>query len=550
MPPTPAPLLGRMMERPLLISSIIDYAADVHADTAVISRDAQGRTHRYTYGDAHRRIARLAHALTGLGVRPGDRVATFAWNGYRHFELYYAISGIGAICHTVNPRLFRDQLVHIFNHAEDRFIVTDPVLLPLVVDLAADLRTLEGTVVLADAAEMPETGLDPVLCYESLLEGQPEAIEWPEFDERSAAALCYTSGTTGNPKGVLYSHRSTVLHALISIVGHDTALDSTDTFMPVVPMFHVCAWGYPYACPIAGAAMVFPGPRLDGASLHELIEAERVTLAAGVPTLWYGLMEHLRRTGGRLTSLRGLVCGGAAASLALIEEIEAHGVEFMHGWGLTETSPVATTNLSSTGKFLAPGESAQQYKQKQGRPLFGVDIRLVGEDGSPIPGNGVARGEILLRGNTIISEYFRDDAASAEAFDSDGWFRTGDIGTIDEHGCLQLTDRAKDLIKSGGEWISSIELENAAQGHPGVAAAAAIAVAHPKWGERPLLVIVPRAGEAPSKAEICEFLKDRIAPWWLPDDVVCIDAMPLTATGKVSKRQLRDRFRDHELPAD
>jgi len=550
LPSDPAPVLGRMMERPLLISSIIDYAADVHARVPVISRDAKGRTHRYTYGDARRRIARLAHALTELGIRPGDRVATLAWNGYRHFELYYAISGIGAICHTVNPRLFRDHLVHIFNHAEDRFIFADPELLPLVADLAGDLPALEATVALADAADTTDCGLEPVHCYEALLEGQPEAIDWPEFDERTAAALCYTSGTTGNPKGALYSHRSTVLHALISIIGHDNHLDSTDVFMPVVPMFHVCAWGYPYACPIAGAALVLPGPRLDGASLHELIETERVTLTAGVPTLWYGLMEHLRTTGGRFTSLRGVISGGAAASLALIEEIERHGVEFMHGWGLTESSPVATTNLSSTTRFLGPGESAQAYKLKQGRPLFGVGIRLAGEEGAPVPRDGKASGEVLLRGNTIISEYFRDDAATAESLDFDGWFRTGDIGTIDEHGCLKLTDRAKDLIKSGGEWISSIDLENAVLGHPDVAAAAAIAVAHPKWGERPLLVIVPRGGRAPSTNEIREFLKERVASWWLPDDVVCVDAMPMTATGKVSKRQLRERFRNHKLPAD
>lgn len=548
MPTDPDPVLGRMMERPLLISSIIDYAASVHAHVPVISRDARGRMHRYTYGDAAKRIARLAHALKTLGVRPGDRVATFAWNGYRHFELYYAVSGIGAVCHTVNPRLFRDQLVHIFNHAEDRFIFADAELMPLVEDLMPDLRTVQAIVVLAEAAEMPECDLKSVLCYETLLGRQPDAIDWPEFDERTAAALCYTSGTTGNPKGALYSHRSTVLHALSSIIGHDNRLDSTDVFMPVVPMFHVCAWGYPYACPIAGAALVLPGPRLDGASLHELMEEERVTLAAGVPTLWYGLMEHLRRTDGRLTHLRGLVSGGAAASLALIEAIESHGVEFMHGWGLTETSPVATTNLSSTVQSGLEGDAAQRYKLRQGRPLYGVEFRLVGDDGAPVPRDGTASGEVLLRGNTVIAEYYRDEAASAAAFDADGWFRTGDIGTIDEHGCLQLTDRAKDLIKSGGEWISSIDLENAALGHSGVAAAAAIAIPHPKWGERPLLVIVPQEGESPSKADILGFLNDRVAQWWLPDDVAHIDAMPLTATGKVSKRQLRERFRDYKLP--
>jgi fatty-acyl-CoA synthase len=322
-----------------------------------------------------------------------------------------------------------------------------------------------------------------------------------------------------------------VLHALSSIVGHYNILDGSDVIMPVVPMFHVCAWGYPYACPIAGVAMVLPGPRLDGASLHELMEGERVTLAAGVPTLWYGLMEHLRQTGGRLTHLRGLV-----------------SVEFMHGWGLTETSPIATTNLSSTVPAGLGEDAAHRYKLKQGRPLFGVDIRLVGDDGAPMPRDGTASGEVLLRGNTVIAEYFRDEAASAAAFDAEGWFRTGDIGTIDAHGCLQLTDRAKDLIKSGGEWISSIDLENVALGHAGIAAAAAIAIPHPKWGERPLLVIVPQEGQTPSKAEILDFLKDHVADWWLPDDVAYIEAMPLTATGKVSKRQLRERFHDYRLP--
>ncbi len=548
MPADSAPPLGRMMERPLLISSIIDYAAAVHAGAPIVSRDAAGRTHRYTYGEAARRIARLAHGLTELGVRPGDRVATLAWNGYRHFELYYAISGIGAVCHTVNPRLFRDQLVHIFNHAEDRFVFADPDLLPLVENLMPDLPTVGAVAVLADEAGTPDSGLDSVLCYEALLDGRPDAFDWPEFDERTAAALCYTSGTTGNPKGALYSHRSTVLHALQSIVGHDGWLSSEHRLMPVVPMFHVCAWGYPYACPIAGTGLVMPGPRLDGASLHDLIEAEGVTLTAGVPTLWYGLMEHLRKSGGKLSVLKGVLSGGAAASLSLIREIESHGVEFLHGWGLTETSPVATTCLTSSVPAALGTEERQRYKLKQGRPLFGVEMRLAGDDGREAPHDGAAGGEVLLRGNTVVSGYFGDPEAGREAFDADGWFRTGDIGTMDEHGALQLTDRAKDLIKSGGEWISSIDLENAALGHPGIAAAAAIAIPHPKWDERPLLVVVPAGGQQPTREEILDFLRDKVATWWLPDDVAYVESMPMTATGKVSKRQLRERFRDYRLP--
>ena len=534
-------LQGQMMERPLLISSIIDYAASVHAAVPIVSRDAEGKTHRYTYADSAVRIAQLAHALQRLGVKPGDRIATVAWNGYRHFELYYAISGIGAVCHTVNPRLFRDQLVHIFNHAEARFVFADPGLLPLIENLMPDLGTVEAVVVMADSTEMPESGLESLLCYESLLEGEPGGIDWPVFDEGTAAALCYTSGTTGNPKGALYSHRSTVLHALFAIAGHDGEMTAGDVFMPVVPMFHVNAWGYPYMCPIVGASMAMPGPRLDGASLHEMMETEKVTLAAGVPTLWHGLLEHLRQTGGRLNHLRGLMCGGAAAPLALIREIESNGVNFLHGWGLTETSPIASTNMRTTAPPGLDAEAALKYKLKQGRPLFGVDFRLAGEDGA-------SSGEVLLRGNTVVAGYYRDEVATADAFDSEGWFRTGDIGSLDERSVLQLTDRAKDLIKSGGEWISSIDLENAVLGHPGIAAAAAIAIAHPKWGERPLLVVVPKEGESPTHADIVEYLEDKVASWWLPDDVTYIDEMPLTATGKVSKRQLRERFGDHVLP--
>ena len=539
---------GQMMERPLLISSIIEYAAAIHGDAKIVSRDGAGAIHRYNYRDAARRIAGLAHALVGLGVKPGDRIATLAWNGYRHFELYYAVSGIGAVCHTVNPRLFRDQLVHILNHAEDRFVFADPGLLPLVEDLLPDLPGVEAVAVMADAPAMPETGLDSVLCYESLLDGQPEIIDWPEFDERTAAALCYTSGTTGNPKGALYSHRSTMLHALSSSIGHDGLLNSRQVFMPVVPMFHVCAWGYPYACPIAGAALVLPGPLLDGASLFELMQAERVTLAAGVPTLWYGLMEHLRQSGDKPSHLKGLVCGGAAASLSLIREIESHGVEFIHGWGLTETSPVAATNPGSTIPEAIDPDDRQEYKLKQGRPLFGVEMKLIGDDGKTVPPGSDTSGEVMLRGNSVISGYFRDEAATGAAFDADGWFRTGDIGVMDEYSRLGLTDRAKDLIKSGGEWISSIDLENAALDHPGIAAAAAIAIAHAKWGERPLLVVVAQDGAQPSREEIIDFLAGKVAKWWLPDDVAFIDAMPMTATGKVSKRQLRERFADYQLP--
>ena len=541
-------LHGQMMDRPLLISSIIDYAALVHADKQIVSRDAAGRIHSYGYGEAARRIARLAHGLVALGVQPGDRIATVAWNDYRHFELYYAISGIGAVCHTVNPRLFQDQLIHIFNHAEDRFIFVDPTLLPLVEGLAPHLKTIEGVVALADASEMPGSQLDSLFCYEALLEGQPETMDWPELDEGTAAALCYTSGTTGNPKGALYSHRSTVLHALASIAGHDGWLTPHQIFMPVVPMFHVCAWGYPYACPIAGVGMVMPGPKLDGASLYDLMESGRVTLSAGVPTLWHGLLEHVRKNGAGFSSLKGIVCGGSAASLQLIRDIESHGVEFIHGWGLTETSPIGAAGPPGAIPAGLEGEERQRYKLKQGRPMFGVGMKLVGDDGREAPHDGTSPGQVLLRGNTVISGYFNDAEASEDAFDADGWFRTGDIGVMDADGRLQLTDRAKDLIKSGGEWISSIDLENAALGYPGIAAAAAIAIPHPKWDERPLLVVVPAEGRDADKDAIMNYLRGAVAKLWVPDDIVFIDEMPLTATGKVSKRQLRQRFEGYKLP--
>lgn len=543
-----AAIFGQMMERPLLISSIIDYAARVHARRQVISRDAAGKLHSYGYGDAAKRIARLAHGLLAIGVRPGDRIATVAWNDYRHFEIYYAISGIGAICHTINPRLFRDQLIHIFNHAEDRFVFVDPTLLPLVEGLAPDLETVEAVIVMAGRDGMPESGLESLHCYEDLLDGQPESIDWPDLDERTAAALCYTSGTTGNPKGALYSHRSTVLHALSSIVIHDGWLTPETVFMPVVPMFHVCAWGYPYACPIAGAAMAMPGPKLDGAGLYDMAERAKVTLTAGVPTLWHGLMLHVRQTGASFSTLKGIVCGGSAASLQLVKDIESHGIEFIHGWGLTETSPIGAASSPSAIPDGIEGEERQRYKLKQGRPMFGVDIRLVDDQGFEAPHDGAAAGEVLMRGNSVISAYYNDPQASEGAFDEDGWLRTGDIGTIDEYGTLQLTDRAKDLIKSGGEWISSIDLENTAQGHPAVAVAAAIAIPHPKWDERPLLVVVPADGQDPDKDSILHYLRGKVAKFWVPDDVVFIDEMPLTATGKVSKRQLRQRFADYELP--
>jgi len=541
---------GLMMDRPLLIAPIMAHAAVYHGDREIVTRTVEGPVHRYTYRDAYRRIQKLANALTALGVQPGDRVATLAWNGYRHLELYYAISGIGAVCHTVNPRLFADQLDYIFNHAGDRFVFADLTFVPLLEQLAPKLKTVEATVVMTDRPHMPETGLTKVLCYEELLEDQPETFDWPEFDETTAAALCYTSGTTGHPKGVLYSHRSTLLHALCCIAGTDgNWASSRDAFLVVVPMFHVCAWGAPYSCPMVGAKLVFPGPGYDGESLHRLIVDEGVSMTAGVPTVWLGLLDYLRQSGKRLDGLKRMVCGGAAPPLALIRAMqEEYGVEFIQGWGMTETSPVAAVGVLPADMTDPSPEALYEIKSKAGRPPFGVELKIVDENGQRLAHDGEDAGELLIRGPFVMSAYYGDEAASAAAFDEEEWFRTGDVSTIDPRGYVQITDRTKDLIKSGGEWISSIELENAVMAHSEVAEAAAIARPHPKWLERPLLVIVPKPGTPPSKDDILGFLAGKVAKWWLPDDVVFVEDLPHTATGKISKARLRQRFKDYRLP--
>jgi acyl-CoA synthetase (AMP-forming)/AMP-acid ligase II len=540
---------GLMMDRPLLISAILEYAADYHGDAEMVSCTADGSVHRITYAGLRGRIKQLANALQrGLGVGLADRIATLAWNGHRHFELYYAISGIGAICHTINPRLFPDQIAYIVNHAEDRYLFLDPMFLPLVERLAPQLRTVEGFFVLSDAEHMPASGL-AVRCYESLLAGQPETFAWPTFDETTACGLCYTSGTTGKPKGALYHHRSTVLHALAIALPDAMGLSDRETVLPVVPMFHVNAWGLPYACPLVGARMVMPGPRLDGASLYEQFERERVTFASGVPTIWFGLLNHLKETGQRPTSLRRVVIGGAAAPRSMIETFEQdYGIEVLHGWGMTEMSPVgAVCSLNATLARL-PAPQRFQVKQKQGHAIWGVEFKIVDENGRRLLHDGRAAGVLYVRGPWIASGYFRDQAATAEAIDDEGWFSTGDVATIDPDGYMHITDRAKDMIRSGGEWISSIALENAAVGHPGLAEAAAIAAAHPKWGERPLLVAVRRPGAEVDDQDVIDFLSDKVAKWWLPDDVVFVDELPHTATGKIQKSVLRERFANYRLP--
>ena len=544
-------LPGHMMDRPLLISSLLRFAADYHGDTEIVSRTVEGPVHRYTWARAHARMGRLANALARLGAGPGDRVATLAWNGYRHLELYFAISSAGAVCHTVNPRLFDDQIVYILNHARDRFLFLDVTFLPTVERLADRLKTIEAYVLLADRGHMPATGLGNVLCYEELLAAENEHCDWPEFDENAAASLCYTSGTTGNPKGALYSHRSTVLHTLAICHPDNIAISSAEVVLPVVPMFHANAWGLPYACALSGTKLVLPGLRLEGEPVYELIDAEGVTLAAGVPTVWLGLLEYMRANGLGLPTRPRFLIGGSAAPLAMIRAFEEEfGCSVHHAWGMTEMSPVGTTGKLTPAQARLPRDDQWRRKMKQGRAIWGVDLKIVDDDGRHLPHDGKAFGELFVRGPWIASGYFEDEPASAAAIDGEGWFRTGDVATIDAEGTVHLVDRSKDVIKSGGEWISSIDLESVASAHPDLAQVAVIGLPHPKWAERPLLIAVPAAGKTPDRDGVLAFLDGKIAKWWLPDDVAFVDALPLTATGKVSKLQLRERFQDHRWPQD
>ncbi|HTS93050.1 MAG TPA: 3-(methylthio)propionyl-CoA ligase [Stellaceae bacterium] len=540
---------GLMMDRPLLIQTLIEHAGRYHADTEIVSRTVEGPIHRYTYAKAERRSKRLAKALRRLGVEEGDRVATLAWNGFRHYELYFGVSGIGAICHTINPRLFQEQLAYIVNHAEDKVLCFDLTFLPLVQKLAPLWKPVRHYVLMTDRAHMPAGGPPNLLCYEELVAAETPEMEWPEFDENMASSLCYTSGTTGNPKGALYSHRSTVLHSFACCMANNTSFAMSDTVLPVVPMFHANAWGVPYSATMAGSKLVFPGPNLDGPSLYQLLESEHVTMTLGVPTVWLGLLKYLDESGKRLDFVDRVLIGGSAAPPAMIRDFEEkYGCRAIQGWGMTELSPVGTLGTLKRKFLNLPKEAQLARKAMQGRPLYGVEMKLVDAEGQVQPHDGTSRGELLVRGPWIVNGYFADEAAGRDAFDAEGWFRTGDVATIDPDGYLQLVDRRKDVIKSGGEWISSIDIENAAVAHPDVAEAAVIGVPHPKWAERPLLVIVPRQGSAPTREAILDFLKDKLAKWALPDDVVLVPEIPHTATGKILKTKLREMFREHRLP--
>ena len=538
---------GLMMDTPLLISSLIEYAARYHGDTEIVTRTLEGPIHRYTYRDAHQRSKQLANVLRSLDVKPGDRVATLAWNTYRHFELYYAISGIGAVCHTLNPRLFQEQLVYIVNHAEDAYIFLDASFAPLLEPIHDQLPTVRGYVVMTDAEHMPASQLPNLLCYETLMADASPDYQWPTFDENAAASLCYTSGTTGNPKGTLYSHRSTVLHSWGGCMVDTLGLSSSNSALPIVPMFHANAWGLPYSGPMCGAKLVFPGAQLDGASVHELLEAEEVDFTAGVPTVWLMLLNYLRETGKRIDGVDTVVIGGSAAPASMIEAFQKEfGTRVLHAWGMTETSPLGTVGTLKQHHHSLPDDERLAIQLKQGRGVYGVELRIIDEDGEELPRDGQAFGELQVRGPWVAASYFKQEGG--EILDDRGWFSTGDVATLDPDGYMQITDRSKDVIKSGGEWISSIDLENEVMSHPGVAEAAVIGIPHPKWDERPLVVVVPTTPGSLTREDVLAHLKDRVAKWWLPDDVAFVDELPHTATGKVSKLTLRERFAGYVLP--
>ncbi|GAB3658107.1 3-(methylthio)propionyl-CoA ligase [Ramlibacter alkalitolerans] len=534
------------MQQPLLVSSLLAHAERHHGEQEVVSRRVEGDIHRYTYRDMAARTRQLANGIAALGVPAGGRVATLAWNGYRHLELYYAVSGSGAVLHTLNPRLHPDQLVWIANHAEDEVLFFDLSFLPLVEAAAPRLRTVRSFVAMTDRAHLPtQSTLPGLLCYEDLLATQSDRFEWPVFDENTASSLCYTSGTTGNPKGALYSHRSTLLHTYASALPDALNCSARDTILPVVPMFHVNAWGLPYAACMVGAKLVLPGPFLDGRSLYELFEAEGVTLSAGVPTVWQGLLAHVDAHDLGFSTMRRTVIGGSACPPAMMRAFqERHDVTVLHAWGMTEISPIGTVCTLKPRQAALPAEERLAIQARQGRAVFGVDLKITGTDGKELPHDGRSAGELMVRGPWVISRYFKDDGGDPLV---DGWFPTGDVATIDADGFMQITDRSKDVIKSGGEWISSIDLENIAMAHPDVAMAACIAARHPKWDERPLLVIVKKPGASLTREQLLASFEGRIARWWMPDDVVFVDAIPLGATGKMLKGVLRERFGEHLL---
>ena len=540
-------MLGLMQSQPLLISDLIVFAERHHGDAEIVSRRVEGDIHRYTYKDAAQRARRVANALDALGLAFSDRVATLAWNGYRHFELYYGVSGSGRVLHTINPRLHPDQIAWIADHAEDQVLCFDLSFLPLVQAVHARCSTIKHFVALCDADKLPaDSGIPNLVSYEAWIGAQSDVYDWPSFDENTASSMCYTSGTTGNPKAALYSHRSSTLHAFAAALPDAINISAKDAILPVVPMFHVNAWGIPYAAALTGAKLVFPGPAMDGKSIYELMELEKVTLSAGVPTVWQMLLSYIKPLGLTFSTMTRTVIGGSACPPAMIESFNRdYNVEVLHAWGMTEMSPLGTVCALKNKHAALSDADKTSIRLKQGRAVFGVDMKILGDTGQTLPWDGKTYGDLYVKGPWVVRGYYREEGGSPLV---NGWFPTGDVGTIDADGYLQITDRSKDVIKSGGEWISSIEIENIAVAHPAVAMAACIGVAHPKWDERPIIAVVKKPGLDVTREELLAFYDGKTAKWQVPDDVVFVDAIPLGATGKMLKTRLRDQLKDYKLP--
>ena len=540
-------MFGLMQQQSLQISSLIDFAARHHGDGEVVSRRVEGDIHRYTWADVALRSHRVANALDAMQLQQGDRVATLAWNGYRHLELYFGVSGSGRVLHTVNPRLHPDQIAWIANHAEDEILCFDMTFLPIVQAVHAKCTTIKRWIALCDADKLPaDTGIPNLMSYEAWIAGESDQYTWPQLDENLASSMCYTSGTTGNPKAALYSHRSTILHAFAAALPDVMCISARDSILPVVPMFHVNAWGIPYSAAMTGAKLVFPGPALDGKSVYELIEAEGVTFAAGVPTVWQMLLGHMKPQGLKFSKLNRTVIGGSACPPAMIESFRSdYNVDVLHAWGMTEMSPLGTLCTLKNKHLSLPADAQMKIRMKQGRAIYGIDMKIVNDAGQELPHDGKAYGDLLVKGPWVVREYFKQEGASPLV---DGWFPTGDVATIDEDGFMQITDRSKDVIKSGGEWISSIDIENIAMSHPAVAMAACIGVKHPKWDERPIVCVVKKPGVDVTRDELIAFFDGKTAKWQIPDDAVFVDAIPLGATGKMLKTKLREQLSGYTLP--